>query len=172
LTDTGSFRFPKTDWKTHRIASELLKNGVNPSAVYQEVYENKSPGRLILLKAFLNTISFEFEGKLVFSYVTVEMLQKAGVDDAETEGLVNMPLENKGVRVSILVKIFDDQKKVSMRSKGAIDVSDIAARFNGGGHFNAAGFRLKSDKWDDINHFKEMLLKEFEPVFRQLQRVL
>lgn len=167
LTDTGSFRFPKTDWKTHRIVSELLKTGVNPSAVYQEIFENSSPGKLVLLKSFLDNLSYAYDGKLAFSIITDEMLRQADVEDDETEGLVNLPLENRRVRVSILLKAYEGQARVSLRSKGTINVSAIASRFKGGGHFNASGFRLELNSKLDIDSIKEQILAEFIPVFKQ-----
>lgn len=164
LTDTGSFRFPKTDWKTHRIVTELLKVGINPSSVYQEVYENSSLGRIKLLRSFLNKLSFEFSGKLAFSYITDAMLEEAESSNEETDGFVNMPLEGASVRVSVLVKAYKDNVKVALRSKGAIDVSSIAKEFGGGGHFNASGFRLPDKNPEDLHEIKKIILEKLAPI--------
>ncbi len=164
LTDTGSFRFPKTDWKTHRIVADLLRQGVSPSAVYQEVYENASPGRILLIKYYLNNLDFHFQGRLAFSFITDEILTKANSSNEETDGLVNMPLEGRGVRVSILVKTYGQTIKVAFRSKGAIDVASIASSFGGGGHFNAAGATLSQFSAQQIDAIKQKILHKFKGI--------
>ncbi len=161
LTDTGSFRFPKTDWRTHHIVSELLKEGVNPSAVFQEVYENSSPGRLRLLAVFLNNLTFDCDNKLAFSYVTEKMVEDSGASNEEMDGFVNMPLENRGVRVSVLVKFYKDQIKAALRSKGAIDVSAVAQHFGGGGHFNASGFRMQNNGNYTVDSLRREIVDQF-----------
>lgn len=165
MTDTGSFRFPKTDWKTHLIISELLKTGFNPNSVYQEVYENSTQGRLRILTTYLNNLTFEFGGRLAYSYITEEMLEQANADNEEMDGFVNMPLETRGVRVSIFVKHYRKQIKTALRSKGTIDVSSVAQELGGGGHFNASGFRLEATEENSVDRVKEKILKAFAVQF-------
>lgn len=146
LFDTGSFRYPKTTSKTFRIISHLVEIGANPFHIYEAIYENNSLSSFELRTLMLSSMEIHFNGKLILMKLTPEMLQKSGAPFIEGEMNINLPLTIKGVVASILVK-QDNQGpvKVSLRSKGNIDVSEIAMEKGGGGHKNAAGFKSKLD---------------------------
>jgi phosphoesterase RecJ-like protein len=140
VTDTGNFRFSNTKPEILRIAADLLDLGVNVPKVYQELYERNSPGYTRLLGAALADLHLEREGRLGYLVVTREMMNRCGAEDEDTGEIINNLLTIDGARVAILFKEIDSGRtKVSLRSKGEIDVNRVAAMFGGGGHRNASG---------------------------------
>jgi len=142
MTDTGSFRFPRTDSETHRIIAELLDAGVDPIFVYEKVYEQSSIGRIKLLGRCLYELETRYDGRLGFIVVTQKMLSEFGVKEWETDGFVQTILSVKGIRIAIFVLELKDGVKLSFRSKGDIPINELAKEFGGNGHKNAAGARL------------------------------
>ncbi len=144
LTDTGSFRFSNTNRVAFRICEEMVKLGVVPHLVAQQVYGTYSAGRLRLLNEVLN--SLELSSNKIFAMVTVtlEMMAKTGTGPGDINGFVDYPRFIKGTEFSALVQEIDGKKiHVSLRSKGKLDVAAMAERFGGGGHFNASGFNIE-----------------------------
>jgi len=142
MTDTGSFRFPRTDSETHRIVAELLDVGVDPTFIYEKVYEQSSIGRIKLLGRCLSELETRYEGRLGFMVVTQKMLNDYGVKEWETDGFVQTILSVKGIKIAIFVLELKDGVKLSFRSKGDIPINELAKEFGGNGHKNAAGARL------------------------------
>jgi phosphoesterase RecJ-like protein len=142
LFDTGGFRYSKTSSLTFQLISWLVENGANPVKLYEELFENNELTNLLLKSKMLSTLETYHEGRLVYMELTPEMLMETGGKFAEGELNINIPLTTKGVEISVLMKQdINGPLKVSMRSKGDIDVSIIAISRNGGGHKNAAGFK-------------------------------
>lgn len=141
LTDTGSFRFSSTSAKTHQIASELIKLGVEPANIQQAIFDSYSADRLKLLGFALNERMKLYPNyKAAIIALSEKDLQRFNFQRGDTEGLVNFPLSIKSVVMSILITEKDKKVKMSFRSKGDFKVNEIAATyFNGGGHLNAAG---------------------------------
>lgn len=140
--DTGSFRFPKTTSETFSIASDLLEYGVSPFKVYEELYESNSLSSFQLRTRILSTMEIMHNGKMVVMKLTPEMVEETSGSFAEGEAIINLPFTVKGVVVSILIKQDKEGPvKVSMRTKGDINVAAIAIRNGGGGHKNAAGYK-------------------------------
>ncbi len=141
LTDTGSFRYSNTTHATHRIASELLRCGLNPQEIASSVYETKSPQVLRLLSSALSTIKISDDGKIAWMRLTNEMFKSSGASSNEIEGFVDYPRSLGGVKVALLFRETskENQIKVSMRSKGEANVNNIASDFGGGGHKAASG---------------------------------
>lgn len=150
MTDTGSFRFPRTDSETHRIVAELLDAGVNPVEIYDKVYEQSSLGRIKLLGRCLSEIETRYDGRLGYIVVTQEMLKNYGVEEWETDGFVQSILKIAGVRVAIFILELKDGIKLSFRSKGEIPINELAKEFGGNGHKNAAGARLYNITLDEV----------------------
>jgi len=141
MTDTGSFRYPCVNSKTHQILSELLKTGIKPSDIHSAVYDNYSLPRLKLL-GFSLSEKLKLVDGLPVAYFTLsaQELNRFSYQKGDTEGLVNYPFSIKGIRVCALFSESDDAVKISFRSKGNIDMNTFARKyFNGGGHINAAG---------------------------------
>lgn len=140
LTDTGRFRYASTSPRTMHIAGQLIAAGADPLKITSNVYYNLSPSSMILTGKVLNSIEFYCEGRVCVLYLTQEMLEQAGAVESESDGLVDFTLFTNGVRAGALVKeLKDGRTKVSFRSQNGINVSALAYRFGGGGHFNAAG---------------------------------
>lgn len=144
LTDTGSFRFANTTAETFRIAGQLVGAGADPAQLAQSVLMNQPESRLRLLCRVLNSIEFDTSGKLAWLSLTQEMLETTGSSADDSEGMVNYALSVNGVRVCAFFKEEQDQiYRVSLRSRGKEDVSEVARQFGGGGHRNAAGMSLQ-----------------------------
>lgn len=143
LTDTGRFRYPNTTPHSFFISAELIKEGIDPSFIAEEVYSKKSPQELKLLGMVLSTFTIS-DGVGIID-LTKEMLQSIKKKPLDTEGLADYVLTVEGIKIGLLFKEQNDGKvKVSLRSKAnGINVSDLAANFGGGGHETAAGCVLE-----------------------------
>jgi bifunctional oligoribonuclease and PAP phosphatase NrnA len=142
LFDTGSFRYPKTSPKTFRIIANLVEKGANPTEIYERIYENNSIDSFVLRSKMLSTMEIHFGGRMILMHLTPEMLKETGAAFSDGELNINLPLTLKDVVVSVLLKQdIDGPLKVSMRTKGDRDVSQIAITRHGGGHKNAAGYK-------------------------------
>jgi phosphoesterase RecJ-like protein len=140
LTDTGSFHYSGTSARTFDIARQLVEAGVDPSSVARTVFDSNTLGRLKLFGAVLSEIELEHDGRLAVMRVDHAMTRAAGGTYEDTEGLINLPLTVREIRASVFFKeIGPAEYRVSLRSKGAIDVAAVARLFGGGGHKNAAG---------------------------------
>ncbi|MBF0343980.1 MAG: bifunctional oligoribonuclease/PAP phosphatase NrnA [Nitrospirae bacterium] len=154
--DTGTFRFSNTTPEALFVASELIKAGVKPVAVADRLYNSWSEARFLLLKNMLS--SLEIHNRLAITVITQDMLKDTGANLEDTDNFVNFPIMINSVAVSALFKEVDTDKwKVSLRSRGEVDVSGIAQRFGGGGHRNAAGFRINGS----LPNTKQTLIKSF-----------
>ena len=143
VTDTGSFRFAITTSRTHQIAAHLLALGVAPNLVYDRVFDSNTLGRLRLLGAMLDKLEYFPEKKAVLLHLGKADLMKNNYQKGDSEGFVNYGLSIGGTSLSIFLREDKDVVKVSLRSKGTLDVNDLARKhFNGGGHMNAAGGSL------------------------------
>lgn len=150
MTDTGSFRFERTSPKIHNIIAELLRTGINPTDIYDKIYNQFRSGRVKLLGEALSTISVDSTGQIAYMVITKEALQRTGTTEADIDGFVNYCLTIQGIRIGILFHELRDGVKISFRSKETIPVNKLAAEFNGGGHINAAGSRLFNVKIEDV----------------------
>ena len=152
MTDTGSFRFPRTDPETHRIAAHLLECGVDPTQIFVNVYENWTPGRMRLLGEVLDSMKTAYDGKLAYVTCTRKMFAATGTTEVETDNLTTYPMSIRGVTIGILFNELSDGVKISFRSKGNIPINELAKEFGGNGHRNAAGARLFNVKLDEVIH--------------------
>ncbi len=149
MTDTGSFRFPRTDAEVHRITAHLLELGVDPNYVYNNLYEQNSLGRTRLLGEVLASIQLAYDGRLSYFTITSEQLKRNGVSVDETDNFVNSAGTIAGVVVTIFFLELADGVKISFRSKGDIPVNELAKMYGGGGHKNASGARLFDVRLED-----------------------
>ena len=143
LTDTGSFRFANTTPRALAIAGALVAQGVEPDRVASAVYDCMSPGRLRLLSLSLKTLSIRADGRLSAIWVTQQMLAETGTTAADTDGFVNYPRSITSSEIAVFFRELDDGRvNVSLRSRGTQNVAEFARMYEGGGHQNAAAFRL------------------------------
>jgi phosphoesterase RecJ-like protein len=140
LTDTGSFHYSSISPRTFDICRECLEAGVDPVLVARNVYDSNNMGRLKLFGAVLGAMQIDQTGRIAIVYVDHEMARAAGGTYEDTEGLINLPLTVKEIEAVVFFKQDKgDQYRVSMRSKGEVDIGVIAKEYGGGGHKNAAG---------------------------------
>lgn len=135
-TDTGSFRYSNVTPETFRIASALVEAGADPAFVSNQLYERRPARALRLLGETLARVQMSADGQVAWLALPAGAAPDAFI---EAEDLVNYPRSVDSVRVACLLRERDGGVKVSLRGKGDVDVSRIAARFGGGGHPNAAG---------------------------------
>jgi bifunctional oligoribonuclease and PAP phosphatase NrnA len=150
MTDTGSFRFPRTDPETHKIVSHLLECGVDPTQIYVNVYENWTCGRMRLLGEALDTLKTVYNGKVAYITCTQNMFKATGTSEVETDNFTVYPMSIQGVVIGILFNELQNGIKISFRSKGNIPINELAKEFGGNGHLNAAGARLFGKELEDI----------------------
>jgi phosphoesterase RecJ-like protein len=163
MTDTGSFRYPCVNYRTHLILSELLKTGIRPSEIHSAVYDNYSLDRLKLLGFALNEKLKLVPGfPVAYFTLTEKELDKFNYQKGDIEGLVNYPFSIKGIQVCALLNETEDYVKMSFRSKGKIDMNKFARdHFKGGGHINAAGGKSVADLASTERKFVELVKKIF-----------
>ena len=161
LTDTGGFRFSSTRKETLWIAGNLVESGADPQWISENIYESDSPAKLKLLAKVLETLSLDLKNKVGSLVVTQNALRNTGASLEHTEGLVDIPRTVKEISISILyTQLADDYFKLSLRSKGRVNVEKIAKRFGGGGHINAAGCTLKGN----IDTIKLQILRAIKEI--------
>jgi len=150
MTDTGSFRFPKTDSETHLITADLLQRGVDPSKIFHLIYENGPLNNLHLLGKALNSIALFHNGKVAVMTLHRQFFHETNTKESDVDNLTQYVLSIGGVVVGIVVTELEDGIKISFRSKGDIAVNKLAKLYNGGGHKNAAGARVKGMTIDGV----------------------
>lgn len=143
MTDSGSFRFPSTTPRTHRVAAHLLERGARPQAVYEAIMEDNTIDRLRLTGLALHErLQLLAGGEATLITLSKHDLERFNFVPGDTEGLVNYGLTVRGVRLAAFLVERPDGIKISLRSKGDLPVNEfLAAHFQGGGHANAAGGR-------------------------------
>jgi phosphoesterase RecJ-like protein len=151
--DTGTFRFSNTTSGVLRIASELVESGADPGAIAGQLYETWSRARFDLLRKVLDTL--EITDGIAVTVVTRAMFSETGTFPEDTENFSNFSKMMEEIRVSLFLREIEEGWKVSLRSKGDCNVAQVALRFHGGGHRNAAGCVIKGN----LKAVKEQLIK-------------
>ena len=162
VTDTGSFKYDNTGSKAFLICEEMTRLGVKPAYISQKVYENHPKERFWLIGLILSTMETYCKDRIAIAYVTEEMFKKTNTGKDYADGLVELIRGINGVEASIFIRELNKQRyKISMRSKGLVDVAAICGFFGGGGHKNAAGCRIDGTLEEVKNKIKNCFLKEF-----------
>jgi phosphoesterase RecJ-like protein len=146
LTDSGSFTFAGTDAATFACAQHLLECGADADGIAQSIYFSNTLGKVRLLGAALSKM--RMDGPVAWSCITLDEMERAGATVEDCEGVVNYLIGISGVQAAVLLRQLPtlDQFRLSLRSKGALDVAMIAHHFGGGGHRNASGCTLHGDE--------------------------
>jgi bifunctional oligoribonuclease and PAP phosphatase NrnA len=161
VTDTGSFRYAGVSPRTFAISARLLEAGADPVAVARQLFDGNTLGRLRLQGAVLQTMELYESGRVATLHLDLATLAASGADPEETDGLINLPLSVKAIQVVVFFKQAEHgQYRVSLRSKGDIDVGKVARSFGGGGHKNASGCTLTGNVGELRAHVFERLLPE------------
>ncbi|MBU0671929.1 MAG: bifunctional oligoribonuclease/PAP phosphatase NrnA [Candidatus Margulisbacteria bacterium] len=145
ITDTGNYRYENTSVGTFIMAEDMLKAGVDTHAITTRIYDTKSIASIRIQAAALSTLEVSPDRKAAWVVVTQEMMEKVGAKGDDIVGLVDQIRSIDGIEVAILFREDGSKVKVNLRSKSKINVSEIARRFDGGGHFRAAGAILSDD---------------------------
>ena len=142
LTDTGSFHHSTITARTFDICRQAVQAGIDPAQMARAVYDSSSFGKLRLIGALLNDMQRLGGGRLAVLELDDALLQATGCTRHDTEGVINLPLTAREIQAVVFFQIVGDQVRVSLRSKGEVDVRQVATAWGGGGHRNAAGFTL------------------------------
>lgn len=159
MTDTGGLHFESTSQKTFNIVGELVSVGIDFYNIYEKLFLSQSYSKVKLLSLVYEKLKI-IDEKICVTRVTEEMLKLSNSSDEETGNISSLGLTIENVCVSIFIKKFKDKVKVSMRSKGNINVCEVAQMFGGGGHLRAAAF-VTELKMDEI---EELLVKKFRSI--------
>ncbi len=164
LTDTGSFRYSNTGIDTFRVAADLVEKGADCRYIAQNIYEARPAVQVRLMGKVLDTLEFYQGGRVGSICVTQEMLRKEGALPEHTEGFVDIVRSIQGVEIAVCYyEVYKDRYKISLRSKGKVDVEKIAGILGGGGHVNASACRVEGT----IKTIKRKLLDAIKTVSRQ-----
>ena len=149
-SDTGWFQFSNTRPYTLRLAARLIEAGVDTDQMYQHLYQNERAERLALQTRAQQSLELLLDGRLAVMRVTKADFDQTGANVGDTENLINVPLQVRTVEVSLLLVEPRDAGpvRVSLRSKGQIDVAKFAEQFGGGGHARASGLKLNATLQD------------------------
>jgi bifunctional oligoribonuclease and PAP phosphatase NrnA len=160
--DTGSFIYPKTTARTFNIAEDLVSHGVEPNFIYSKIYESNSISTLILQSKVMSSIELKYDNQVAIQTMLKETILESNATYEEGTTFINIPLKCERIRVSIFFKEnLEGVLRCSLRSKGNIDVSEIAQRYGGGGHKTAAGFKCKIS----LEKIKKKVLEELGVYF-------
>jgi phosphoesterase RecJ-like protein len=141
LTDTGSFCYEGTDANTFSVARELVRLGAVPAHIAQDVYFSNPMSKMLLLGAALSNL--RRDGRVAWLSVTTTDMERTNAAEEDCEGIVNYAIGIAGVEVAVFLRELPDHRvRLSLRSKGAVNVARIAESFGGGGHENASGCTL------------------------------
>jgi phosphoesterase RecJ-like protein len=159
MTDTGSFRFPRTDSETHQIIAKLIEAGADPVSIFGEVYDKSPLGRIKLLSRFLNNLKTAHDNKLAYANISVKDFEDTGTNVFDTEGFSHHLMSINTVQIGVIFTQTPRGVKISFRSKGDIYVNKLAKEFGGGGHMNAAGAWIDNG---DMNKLTEEIISKSE----------
>lgn len=141
VTDTGGFRFANATPEAFEAAAALVRVGARPDEVARWLYDSRSLASLRLLAEMLGSLSLHADGRIATAQLLPAMYQRAGAGPADAEGLIGYPRSIAGVEAAALAReLPEGGVKVSLRSRGEVDVERIARHHGGGGHKNAAGY--------------------------------
>lgn len=161
-TDTGGFRYSSTDAAVLRLAARLVETGLSPWEVTVKLYENNPLARIRLLPLALSTLMLSDSGQVASLALTEAMLAEAGADPSMIDGLINYARSIAGVEVAVQVLQMGDACRISLRSKGRVNVGRIAQHLGGGGHSNAGGCVLRGEPTEVRDRVVALLQAELD----------
>jgi phosphoesterase RecJ-like protein len=163
ITDTGSFHYSSISPRTFDICRQCVEAGVEPPAVARSIFDSNHLGRLKLFGAVLSNMELDPTGRLAIVWVDQALARNCGGTYEDTEGLINLPLTVKEIQAVVFFKEQGpDDWRISMRSKGEIDINRVATQFGGGGHKNAAGCSATGTFGDLKALFREKITEQID----------
>jgi phosphoesterase RecJ-like protein len=168
LTDTGSFHYSSISPKTFDICRQCMEAGVEPPAVARSIFDSNNLGRLKLFGAVLSKMELDPTGRLATVYVDHALADACGGTYEDTEGLINLPLTVKEIQAAVFFKENGpDDWRISMRSKGEVDINAVAKEFGGGGHKNASGCSASGPIAELKNVFRDRIVRAIDDAERR-----
>jgi phosphoesterase RecJ-like protein len=165
LTDTGSFHYSNITPRTFDICRQCIEAGVSAPDVARSIFDSSHLGRLKLFGAVLSGMQLDASGRIATVWVDRQLARNCGGTYEDTEGLINLPLTVKDILAAVFFKEnAPDDWRVSMRSKGTIDVNAVAKEFGGGGHKNASGCSATGSLADLRSLFERKLTEAIDKV--------
>jgi len=161
-TDTGRFSYSNTGPDTLEAASQMVEKGAQPWLVFNNLYQRRSINYYGFLAAALAKIKILFDDKVAVLALDHELLRLHGIEDWELEEINDYPRSLDGVMLAAVLRETQNGVKLSLRSKGAVDVSRIAKDFGGGGHHNAAGASFNLPLAQAQRELHQRLKEEFQ----------
>ncbi len=161
-TDTGCFKYSNVTFKTHLIAAELLEIGSKSAYINRIMFDTKTKQRLKLEKLVMETLEFYCKDKCAVINLTNDMLEKCDYKEEDTDGISSIPKRISGVEVGVtIIEKETNSFKVSIRTDGNINASNICFKFGGGGHRAAGGCKINGE-------FPKVKQKIIKAVFEEL----
>lgn len=154
MTDTGSFRFNRTDAELHRIIADLIESGADPVYIYEQIYNTNPIQKARLMGEGYANLELFYDNKLCIMTLSKEQFIKTKACEDDTEQFVESLLSIKGVYIGVLISQLPDKEEVriSFRSKEPYTIREIAVLFNGGGHAQAAGARQFNKSIEEVKN--------------------
>lgn len=163
MTDTGNFAYSNLDADLFRAVAALIDRGISVPYIYSAVYNNFSEGRMRLMGYMLNDkMKLLWKHGAAYMWLTEEEMRRFNFKQGDSEGFVNYPLSIRGISLSAMFTQTQHEIRVSLRSRGDVDVNVFARRyFGGGGHRNAAGGKSFVSMEETIMHFERSVAEYF-----------
>ena len=160
ITDTGGFKYSGVTAETFEFVAWLLNKGINVSKIYRKVLQTRTKANFELGRIAANRLEFFEEGKIAYTYITLEDIQNVNAESGDQEGIVETGRDIEGVEVSVFIRETEKGCKISMRSNEYVNVSDVCLLLGGGGHTRAAGASMQCS----IEQAKEKVLRQIKAV--------
>jgi phosphoesterase RecJ-like protein len=162
--DTGWFRHSNTVPGTMRAAAELIEAGAGIDAIYRKLFERNTLGRLKLIGETLVGLRTDLGGRVAYATITRDDLIRTGAIPQDSEDLIDFTVSLQGVEVGLLfIEQLRGGAKVSLRSRNGLDCAQLAGRFGGGGHRQAAGATLPGPMSENVAQVLQAVRQALEP---------
>ena len=163
LTDTGSFHYSSISPRTFDICRQCVEAGVDPPWVARSIFDSNNLGRLKLFGRVLSQMELDPSGRLATVYVDRQLARECGGTYEDTEGLINLPLTVKEIQAVVFFKEnATNDWRISMRSKGEVDINAVAKQFGGGGHKNASGCSAEGSIEELKALFRDKIIEQID----------
>lgn len=164
-TDTGCFRYSNTTARTHILAAEMMRTGIDSYRINKMMFETKSVARMELERRVMDTLEYHYDHRMVITVMTRRAIAETGVPEEDMEGIAAVPRQIEGVDVAVMLQQKEERRwRVSMRSSEHVNSSAACARLGGGGHARAAGCTLEGTLEEVKARQVEELRTELTPV--------
>jgi len=158
-SDSRFFTIARTSKETFAMVSELIDRGVDPAYIADQMQRRKSLAKLRLNGYVLTSMELFADGRLSTILLDIEIQKQTGAQRHDTDEAAELMLSLVSVEVSMMVLVLEPEVfKISLRSKGRVDVNAVIAPFNGGGHANAAGAVVESR--EEVDALRQELIKQ------------